>query len=157
MTGSDPQFWKIFFEVYEALPRQGPGNRTSAERALALCRDLPPGPAVADLGCGVGGQTLYLAELTAGRIDAIDSHAPSITRLTKTVADRGLAGRIRPRVSDMANPGLPAGSYDLVWSEGALSTSASRTLSGSPHVAAPIGPPGIHGRRVEGKGPSTRV
>jgi len=115
-----PRFWPIFFEVYESLPRQGPGNRASAARALGLCRDLPPAPAVLDLGCGVGGQTIHLADLTSGTIVALDSHAPSIERLRTTVALRGLAARIRPMVGDMANPGLRAASFDLVWSEGAI-------------------------------------
>jgi SAM-dependent methyltransferase len=75
---------------------------------------------VLDLGCGVGGQTLHLAELTAGSIVAIDSHAPSIERLQAAVAERGLSGRISAVVGDMARPGQPAGSFDLVWSEGAL-------------------------------------
>ena len=73
-----------------------------------------------DLGCGVGGQTLHLAELTSGPIVAVDSHAPSIERLRATVAVRGLSERIRPVVGDMAKPGLPSASFDLVWSEGAL-------------------------------------
>lgn len=120
MNGLPPRFWPIFFEVYEALPRQGPGNRACAARALALCRELPPTPAVLDLGCGVGGQTLHLAELTSGTIVAVDSHAPSIDRLRATVAARGLAERVRPVVGDMANPGLPPESFDLIWSEGAL-------------------------------------
>ena len=49
-----PRFWSVFFEVYEALPRQGPGSRACAAKALGLCRDLPAAPAVLDLGCGVG-------------------------------------------------------------------------------------------------------
>jgi SAM-dependent methyltransferase len=87
---------------------------------MALCRDLPPAPEVLDLGCGVGGQTLHLADLTSGSIVALDSHAASIERLRATVAARGLAGRIQPVVGDMAEPGLPPASFDLVWSEGAL-------------------------------------
>ncbi|MCK7574842.1 MAG: class I SAM-dependent methyltransferase [Chromatiales bacterium] len=52
---------------------------------------------------------------------AIDSHAPSIERLRATVAARGLAAaRSVPMVGDMAKPGLPPASFDLVWSEGAL-------------------------------------
>ena len=47
---------QIFFEVFEPLPRQGPGNLASAERALALCADLPASPRVLDLGCGSGAQ-----------------------------------------------------------------------------------------------------
>lgn len=41
---------------------------------------------IIDLGCGVGGQTLHLADLTAGTIVAVDSHAPSIERLSATLA-----------------------------------------------------------------------
>ena len=50
MDEPSPRFWPIFFELYESLPRQGPGNRDCAARALAFCRDLPPTPAVLDLG-----------------------------------------------------------------------------------------------------------
>jgi SAM-dependent methyltransferase len=120
MTDPTPRLWQIFFEVFESLPRQGPGNRACAERALGLCRDLPPSPAILDLGCGVGGQTLHLAELTSGTIVAIDSHAPSIERLRLAVAERGLSQRVLPTVGDMAHPEQPRESFDLVWSEGAL-------------------------------------
>jgi SAM-dependent methyltransferase len=120
MTDFPPCFWPIFLEVFEPLPRQGPGNRACAVRALGLCRDLPPAPTVLDLGCGSGGQTLHLAELTGGSLVAIDSHAPSIERLRAAVAERGLAHRVRPLVGDMAQPGLAPGSFDLIWSEGAL-------------------------------------
>jgi len=120
MHDLSPRFWSIFFELYEALPRQGPGSRACAEKALGLCRDLPAAPAILDLGCGVGGQTLHLAELTPGTIVALDNHAPSIDRLRATVAERGLSARIRPMVGDMGNPGLPPKNFDLVWSEGAL-------------------------------------
>ena len=120
MSAPTPRFWEIFFELYESLPRQGPGNRACAEKALGLCCDLPQSPAVLDLGCGVGGQTLHLAELTNGSIVAIDSHAPSIKRLHATVAERELGGRVQPMVGDMARPGLPPESFDLIWSEGAL-------------------------------------
>ena len=102
------------------MPRQGPGNLAGAARALDLCGDLPPAPAVLDLGCGVGAQTLYLAELTSGTITAIDSHAPFIERLKKTLAARGLSQRVQARVGDMAHPGQPPESFDLIWSEGAL-------------------------------------
>jgi len=120
MNEPSPRFWPIFFELYESLPRQGPGNRDCAARALALCRDLPPAPPVLDLGCGVGGQTLHLADLISGAIVALDSHAPSIERLRATVDVQGLAERIQPMVGDMAEPGMPPASFDLVWSEGAL-------------------------------------
>ncbi len=119
-TEFTPRYWEVFFDVFEALPRQGPGNRECAGRALALCRGLPPAPAILDLGCGVGGQTLHLAELTGGAIDALDSHFPSLRRLSRTIRERGLVDRIRPVAGDMASPPYAAGSFDLIWSEGAL-------------------------------------
>ena len=121
MTDPTSRFREVFFELYEGLPRQGPGNRACAAKALGLCRDLPPAPAVLDLGCGTGGQTVHLVELLpCSLITAIDSHAPSIERLRSTVAGRGLGERVRPLDVDMAHPGLQPESLDLVWSEGAL-------------------------------------
>lgn len=120
MPTASPSFQDLFHQVFGALPRQGPGNRASAARALALCPDLPAYPAVLDLGCGVGGQTLHLAELTAGSILAIDRHPPFIDQLTATLTERGLTGRVRARAGDLADLGLPAASFDLIWSEGAL-------------------------------------
>ncbi len=120
MNDHDSRFREIFFELYERLPRQGPGNRSCTERALRLCAGLPRAPVIADLGCGVGGQTLHLADLTAGSIVAVDSHAPSIERLRATLVARGLSRRVRALVGDMAHLDLAPESCDLVWSEGAL-------------------------------------
>lgn len=120
MNQASPRFLDLFFELFEGLPRQGPGNRTSTARALSLCRDLPAAPAVLDLGCGGGAQTLCLSELTSGTILAMDSHAPSIANLRAKLAARGLSQRIQAQVGDMAHPNLPPGSFDIIWSEGAL-------------------------------------
>jgi len=114
------RFLEIFFEVFEALPRQGPGNRDCAARALQLCSGLPHSPVILDLGCGVGGQTLHLAELTSGIITAIDSHAPSIERLQETLTEQGLSQRVQAQVGDLAHPEQLPESFDLIWSEGAL-------------------------------------
>lgn len=113
------RYWSVFFEVYEALPRQGPGSRACTARALELCVGLPADPFVLDLGCGSGAQTLDLAELTGGRVTALDRHAPFVGTLAKQVAARGLADRVTPLVGDMAAPPCPPGGADLIWSEGA--------------------------------------
>jgi len=109
-----------FFAVFEALPRQGPGNRACTARALAMCGDLPATPDIVDLGCGAGAQSIDLAELTGGAVVAVDNHAPFMEILAARAAERGCADRVRPVLADMADPGLPDGCADLVWSEGAL-------------------------------------
>jgi SAM-dependent methyltransferase len=120
MTEPTPSARETFFEVFEPLPRQGPGSREWTARALTMCEDLPAEPHIVDLGCGTGTQTLDLAELTGGTVVAVDSHSPFLDRLAERAATRGLSDRVRPLLADMARTGLPAGSADLVWSEGAL-------------------------------------
>ena len=111
---------EVFFEVFESLPRQGPGSRSSTKRALDVCVGLPASPAILDLGSGVGAQTFHLAELTAGSILAIDSHAPHIERIRAEIIERGLSKRVQALIGDMGNPQYKYESFDLIWSEGAL-------------------------------------
>lgn len=111
---------EIFFEVFEPLPRQGPGNLASAQRAFALCDELPASPRVLDLGCGAGAQTLHLASLTEGSMLAIDSYPPLIERLQTKLDEQGLSGRVEAQVGNMSALEVPPASFDLVWSEGAF-------------------------------------
>lgn len=114
-------YWSLFFELYESLPRQGPGSRAATAQALSLCIGLPAAPRVADFGCGGGAQTLHLAELLpAATIEALDTHAPLVARLQRTLAVHGLDDRVRAQVGDMASPPFGADSFDLIWSEGAI-------------------------------------
>jgi SAM-dependent methyltransferase len=72
------------------------------------------------MGCGVGCTTLHLADLTPGVVVAFDNHAPFVRRLSRAIAGRGLAHRVRPFVGDMGRPAVARGSFDLIHSEGAL-------------------------------------
>ena len=109
----------LFFELFEPLPRQGPGSLECLQRALALCGGLPASPRIVDLGCGSGAQTIDLARSTGGTVLAVDTHPPSIERAKSRATDAGLAERIEARVADMST--LQTNEpFDLVWSEGAL-------------------------------------
>jgi SAM-dependent methyltransferase len=112
--------WARFFELYEGLPRGGPGDPGSTRRALALMKDLPARPRVLDLGCGPGRGSAELAVLTGGRVTAVDRHAPFLRQQAAAARAEGLGDRFDAVCADMrAAPFAPA-SFDLVWSEGAL-------------------------------------
>jgi SAM-dependent methyltransferase len=111
---------QIFFEVHSGNTREGPGCFESTQRAFSQLKDLPENPRVLDVGCGPGRQTLDLASLTPGTIHAVDNHPPFIEALKKSAAAEGLAGRILPAVADMGALPFAPGTFDLVWSEGAI-------------------------------------
>ena len=112
-------FWSFFFEIYEAIPRQGPGDRASTERALSLLPPLTRDQRILDAGCGAGTQTLDLARATDARIVAVDFHAPFVSTLTARATELGLAHRITPIVGDLNDLRLAGGPFDVVWCEGA--------------------------------------
>ena len=114
------KFWSYFFEIYEAIPRQGPGDRESTERALGLLPPLTSHHRILDTGCGSGTQTIDLARATAAQIVAVDSHEAFVTQLVKRAADQGLGARIQARVGDMNELAFPDGSFDVIWCEGAI-------------------------------------
>ena len=120
MDFSDPAQAAASWALHSGLPREGPGDRASVERSLALARPLPPAPAVLDLGCGPGGQTLDLAELMPdARITALDYHEPFLRELERRAAERGLSGRVTAVHGDMARLPFAPESFDLIWCEGA--------------------------------------
>ena len=120
MDLNDPRFREVFFDIHCDLPREGPGSYASARKALGLMPDLPVEPAILDVGCGPGLQTIYLARLTDGYITAVDIHQPFIDRLWNSAADHDFSDHIIAMNADMNNLDFPEGSFDLVWSEGAL-------------------------------------
>lgn len=120
MDFSDPRQREVFFEVHSGLPREGPGNRASTARALALASPLPDGPAVLDIGCGPGAQTIDLADLLPdATIGAIDLHEPYVAETNRRASERGVDRRVRAEVGDMTTLPYPPASFDLIWCEGA--------------------------------------
>lgn len=108
--------------LFKGMTRQGPGSEASTLRALALC-PLPADPAIADLGCGSGASALLLARTLQHLqtpILALDADGTALDDLWESAQAQGLLPRVTPRTGDMANPGIPPGSLDLLWSEGAI-------------------------------------
>lgn len=116
---SDRSF-QFFLQFHHGLSRKGPGTAEATARAFRLIEPLlPPAPALLDLGCGSGAQTLTLASLTRGSILAIDSYPVFVEELRQRLAGDGV-DRVTARVGDMKALGLPPGSFDLIWCEGAI-------------------------------------
>ncbi len=111
---------EYFYELYEGLPRGGPGDNASTRRALSFMTDLPPEPRVLDIGCGPGMQTLELARNLRGTITALDNHPPFLDTLMRNAAETGLDDRITPLNRSMLEMDFEEGTFDLIWSEGAL-------------------------------------
>ena len=83
-----------FYELFESLPRGGPGDNASTRRAWRTMTGVPPAPEILDVGCGPGMQTLELARLSKGRITALDNHQPFLNKLEREADRLGLSGHI---------------------------------------------------------------
>jgi ubiquinone/menaquinone biosynthesis C-methylase UbiE len=111
---------EYFYELFEALPRCGPGDNDSTRRAFNAIPELPKQPYILDIGCGPGVQTITLAEISHGTIIALDNHQAFLDQLMRTARDTGLEHRIIPKNISMLNMDFREHTFDLIWSEGAL-------------------------------------
>lgn len=111
---------KIFYEVHSNLPREGPGDNESTDRAFKLLKNLPAKPRILDVGCGPGMQTIELAKLSDGQIEELDSHQPFLDQLESSAKKQGLGGRIQLVKGDMFDLKFAKESFDLIWCEGAI-------------------------------------
>ncbi|MFH1114040.1 MAG: class I SAM-dependent methyltransferase [Pseudomonadota bacterium] len=122
---------EFFYEIFDpALPRYGPGSDGSTKRALdMLYSSAKPigghapdaaGLRILDIGCGNGAQTIGLARHTRGTITAVDNHRPALDELRRRAEAAGVSGRIRICLKDMRDLGPDDGTFDLIWSEGAI-------------------------------------
>lgn len=99
----------------------GPGNVRRMVEGLDL-RDRR----LLDIGCGIGGPALQLAEETGARVLGIDLEPPLIERAERSAAARGLEGRVEFRVVEPGPLPCDDGSMDVVLSAGAFTQTADK-------------------------------
>jgi ubiquinone/menaquinone biosynthesis C-methylase UbiE len=110
----------IFYEVHSNLPREGPGENQSTEKAYKTLKNLPAKPRILDIGCGPGMQTITLAKLSQGQITAMDNHQSFLDQLNASAIREGVSDRIKTSKGDMFNLQFEKCSFDLIWCEGAI-------------------------------------
>jgi len=111
---------EYFFELYEALPRGGPGNNESTRRAFQAIPKFTYPPLILDIGCGQGVQTIELAKLSNGKIIAVDNHQAFLEKLKQSALAQGVAENITPMNVSMLDMEFDEQTFDIIWSEGAL-------------------------------------
>ncbi|MCK9578831.1 MAG: class I SAM-dependent methyltransferase [Methanoregula sp.] len=110
----------FFYQVFESLPRQGPGCTGATKHVFSLLPPLPDDAKILDVGCGSGTQTRDLAALVTGIITAVDNHQPFLDILNARAKEAGLQGKIRTVNASMDALPFEPGQFDLIWSEGAI-------------------------------------
>ncbi|MGW6528623.1 class I SAM-dependent methyltransferase [Streptomyces venezuelae] len=108
-TDSTPEGAEQFWERHYRTHRDW-GTRVNpllAETAAPLL----PGTAL-DLGCGAGGDAVWLAR-QGWHVTAVDISGTAVERLRERARDLGVAERITAQQHDLA-AGVPAGRFDLV-------------------------------------------
>lgn len=111
---------EVFYEVFSNLPRQGPGDVCVSLEALKSIPFSNSEIRMADIGCGTGFQTLYLAQHIKGSILAVDNHQPFLDELQQKAEATGLGSVIKVQLGDMDALDLPMSYFDVLWSEGAI-------------------------------------
>lgn len=96
--------------VYAARPAAATAPRPNV-RLVETVTDLPPGDAL-DLGCGAGGDALWLAR-RGWRVTAVDISAVATTRLTGHARRQGLGDLVTAEQHDLRES-FPTGPFDLV-------------------------------------------
>jgi SAM-dependent methyltransferase len=125
----DQQFWEDLYLGKDQLWSGAPNGALVTEVA-----DLPPGQAL-DLGCGEGGDALWLA----GRgwlVTAVDISRVALERAAAAAGD----AKVSWTHADLTTYTPPAGAFDLVVSMyGAIPHTAERAVHGMLAAVAPGG------------------
>jgi ubiquinone/menaquinone biosynthesis C-methylase UbiE len=111
---------EYFYELFEALPRGGPGDNESTRRAFNIIPKLPGQLHILDIGCGHGVQTIVLAKISKGTIVALDNHQAFLNILMKKAKAEELLDHIVPKNKSMLDMDFEDNTFDIIWSEGAL-------------------------------------
>ena len=101
---------ETYDELYRSAPRLWSGRPNP--QLVAEVADLPAGAAL-DVGCGEGGDALWLAE-RGWQVTAVDFSTVALERATARARERGVDDRIDWVHADVRAEPPPEGRFDLV-------------------------------------------
>ncbi|WP_442788757.1 class I SAM-dependent methyltransferase [Dactylosporangium sp. NBC_01737] len=99
----------VFWERHHGARRAWDGRPNPL--LVEVAGPLPPG-AAADLGCGAGGDTIWLAG-HGWQVTAVDIAGTAVERVRARAHDLGVGARVTAERHDLARS-FPAGAFDLV-------------------------------------------
>ena len=86
---------ELICEYFMELERQGPGSPESTIKALGFIDNFSSDLKIADLGCGIGGQTMILANIFTGNIIGLDIFPEFINIFNENAKKLNLQDRIK--------------------------------------------------------------
>lgn len=113
------KYIQALIELHLGLERQGPGDTNFSNHILSKIKQLPANPRIADIGCGTGVGTLFLADKFKSKIRAVDFSREFLDELINRAKQRGLEDLVEAIECDMESLDWKPESIDLLWSEGA--------------------------------------
>lgn len=113
--------YQLVIDLHKGAERQGPGGDAETKMAMKLAMvDRATPLKIADIGCGTGASTLFLAQQLNAQITAVD-FLQDFLEVLKSKADRaGLSGKISTLCCSMDSLPFDDGEFDVIWSEGAI-------------------------------------
>lgn len=105
------------YNIFQDLPRPGEGVDGCTREVIRLLPPLRTPPAMMDLGCGRGYQTIALASHFKAPIVTVDENQETLDLVVDAAKAAGVASLVQPRKGSIANLPDAVQSYDLIWSE----------------------------------------
>ena len=113
------KYIRALIELHRGLERQGPGDTDFSDYIISQLPELPTKPRIADVGCGTGAGTLFLADKLRSKVRAVDISRDFLDELENRAKQRGLEHLVETIECDMKSLDWKPESIDLLWSEGA--------------------------------------
>ena len=113
------KYIRALIELHRGLERQGPGDTEYSNFIVSQIPELPENPRIADIGCGTGAGTLFLADKFRSKVRAVDFSREFLDELINRAKQRGLEHLVEAIECDMGSLDWAPETIDLLWSEGA--------------------------------------